>query len=71
MTLLQLEYIIAVDTYKSFILAAEKSFITQPTLSMQIQKLEASLNIKILIVVNNLSYLLKLANKSSSKRELY
>lgn len=47
MTLLQLEYIIAVDTYKSFILAAEKSFITQPTLSMQIQKLEASLNIKI------------------------
>lgn len=47
MTLLQLEYIIAVDTHKSFILAAEKSFITQPTLSMQIQKLEASLNIKI------------------------
>jgi LysR family hydrogen peroxide-inducible transcriptional activator len=47
MTLLQLEYIIAVDTYKSFILAAEKSFVTQPTLSMQIQKLEASLGIKI------------------------
>lgn len=47
MTLVQLEYIIAVDTYKSFVLAAEKSFITQPTLSMQIQKLEASLGVKI------------------------
>ena len=47
MTLVQLEYIIAVDTYKSFILAAEKCFVTQPTLSMQIQKLEASLGVKI------------------------
>lgn len=47
MTLVQLEYIIAVDTYKSFVLAAEKSFITQPTLSTQIQKLEASLGVKI------------------------
>lgn len=47
MTLVQLEYIIALDTYKSFMLAAEKSFITQPTLSMQIQKLEASLGVKI------------------------
>ncbi len=47
MTLIQLEYIIAVDTYKSFVLAAEKSYITQPTLSMQIQKLEAYLGVKI------------------------
>ncbi len=47
MTLIQLEYIIALDTYKSFMLAAEKSFVTQPTLSMQIQKLEASLGVKI------------------------
>lgn len=47
MTLVQLEYIIAVDTYKSFVMAAEKCFITQPTLSMQIQKLEASLGIRI------------------------
>lgn len=47
MTLVQLEYIIAVDTYKSFILAAEKCFITQPTLSMQIQKLEISLGVKL------------------------
>lgn len=47
MTLIQLEYIIALDTYKSFMLAAEKSFVTQPTLSMQIQKLETSLGVKI------------------------
>lgn len=47
MTLIQLEYIIAVDTYKSFVLAAEKSFVTQPTLSMQIQKLEKSLGARI------------------------
>src|SRR5690554_1235228 len=47
MTLVQLEYIIAVDTYKSFVMAAEKCFVTQPTLSMQIQKLETSLGIRI------------------------
>jgi len=38
MTLVQLEYIVAVDTYRSFVAAAEKCFVTQPTLSMQIQK---------------------------------
>ena len=47
MTLVQLEYIIAVDTYRSFVAAAEKCFVTQPTLSMQIQKLEDSLGVKI------------------------
>ncbi len=47
MTLVQLEYIIAVDTYRSFVAAAEKCFVTQPTLSMQIQKLEESLGVKI------------------------
>jgi LysR family hydrogen peroxide-inducible transcriptional activator len=47
MTLVQLEYIIAVDTYRHFALAAEKSFVTQPTLSMQIQKLEEELGVKI------------------------
>lgn len=47
MTLVQLEYIVAVDTYRSFVSAAEKCFVTQPTLSMQIQKLEELLNIKI------------------------
>lgn len=47
MTLVQLEYIIAVDTYRSFVAAAEKCFVTQPTLSMQIQKLEESIGARI------------------------
>ena len=47
MTLTQLEYIITLDTYRHFVLASEKCFITQPTLSMQIQKLEEELGIKI------------------------
>lgn len=47
MTLTQLEYVVAVATYKSFVAAAEKTFVTQPTLSMQINKLEEELNVKI------------------------
>jgi LysR family hydrogen peroxide-inducible transcriptional activator len=47
MTITQLEYVVAVATYKSFVAAAEKCFVTQPTLSMQIQKLEEELGIKI------------------------
>src|SRR5688572_29287329 len=47
MTLVQLEYIIAVDTWRHFTTAAEHCFVTQPTLSMQIQKLEEELDIKI------------------------
>lgn len=47
MTLVQLEYIVAVDTYRSFVTAAEKCFVTQPTLSMQIQKLEDTLGVKL------------------------
>jgi len=47
MTLVQLEYIIAVDTWRHFSTAAEHCFITQPTLSMQIQKLEEELDVKI------------------------
>ncbi len=47
MTLTQLEYIVAVDTHRNFGVAAEKCFVTQPTLSMQIQKLEEELGVKI------------------------
>ncbi len=47
MTLVQLEYLVALDTYRSFGVAAEKCFVTQPTLSMQIQKLEEFLNVKL------------------------
>ncbi|WP_321368712.1 LysR substrate-binding domain-containing protein [uncultured Draconibacterium sp.] len=44
-TLTQLEYIVAVDTHRHFGKAAEACFITQPTLSMQIKKLEEDLEI--------------------------
>ncbi|HRE37400.1 MAG TPA: LysR substrate-binding domain-containing protein [Chitinophagaceae bacterium] len=47
MTLTQLEYIVMLDTYRHFVLASEKCFVTQPTLSMQIQKLEEELGVKI------------------------
>ncbi|MBC7553818.1 MAG: LysR family transcriptional regulator [Taibaiella sp.] len=47
MTIIQLEYAISLATYKSFVSAAEKSFVTQPTLSLQIQKLEEELGVKI------------------------
>lgn len=46
-TITQLEYIVAVDTYRHFATAADKCFITQPTLSMQIKKLEEFLDITI------------------------
>lgn len=47
MTLVQLEYIIAVDTCRHFARAADSCFVTQPTLSMQIQKLEEELEVKV------------------------
>ena len=47
MTFVQLEYIIAVDTWRHFATAAEHCFVSQPTLSMQIQKAEKELGVKI------------------------
>lgn len=47
MTLIQLQYIVALDTYRHFVQASEKCFVTQPTLSMQVQKLEEALGVKI------------------------
>jgi LysR family transcriptional regulator, hydrogen peroxide-inducible genes activator len=47
MTFVQLEYVVAVDTYRHFATAAEHCFVTQPTLSMQVQKLEEELGVKI------------------------
>lgn len=47
MTFVQLEYIVAVDTYRHFAMAAGHCFVTQPTLSMQVQKLEEELGLKI------------------------
>ncbi len=45
MTLTQLQYIIAVDTHRHFGRAAESCFVTQPTLSMQLHKLEDELGL--------------------------
>jgi LysR family hydrogen peroxide-inducible transcriptional activator len=47
MTLTQLSYILAVDTHQQFGLAAKACGISQPTLSMQIQKLEDELGLRI------------------------
>jgi len=47
MTITQLQYVLAVAEHKNFTLAAEKCFVTQPTLSMQIQKIEEELKILI------------------------
>lgn len=47
MNLQQLEYILAVNTQRHFAKAAEKCFVTQPTLSMMILKLEEELGVKI------------------------
>lgn len=47
MTITQLKYTIAVAEYKNFTIAAEHCFVTQPTLSMQVQKLEEELDAKI------------------------
>lgn len=43
----QYQYIVAVDTYRHFATAADKCFVSQPTLSMQIKKLEQELDVVI------------------------
>jgi len=45
MTITQLKYVLAVAEYQNFTKAAAHVFVTQPTLSMQIQKLEEELSI--------------------------
>lgn len=45
MTLQQLEYVLAVEKHRHFKKAAESCHVTQPTLSMQLQKLEEELDI--------------------------
>jgi len=45
MTITQLKYVLAVAEYKNFTIASQNCFVTQPTLSMQIQKLEDELGV--------------------------
>ncbi len=47
MTFVQLEYLVAVDTHRHFAKAAAACFVTQPTLSMQLLKLEQELGVRI------------------------
>ncbi|WP_299226203.1 LysR substrate-binding domain-containing protein [uncultured Psychroserpens sp.] len=47
MTITQLHYVLAIAEHKNFTKAAEKCFVTQPTLSTQIQKLEDELDVLI------------------------
>ena len=47
MTITQLYYVLAVAEHQNFTKAAKACFVTQPTLSMQIQKLEDQLDVQI------------------------
>lgn len=47
MTITQIEYILAVEKHRNFVQAADSCCVTQPTLSMQILKLEDELGVKI------------------------
>jgi len=47
MTLIQLEYLIAIDTHRNYASAAKHLFVTQPTLSMQVKKIEDDLGVMI------------------------
>jgi LysR family hydrogen peroxide-inducible transcriptional activator len=47
MTFVQLEYIVSLDTQRHFASAAAHCHVTQPTLSMQINKLEQELGLKL------------------------
>jgi LysR family hydrogen peroxide-inducible transcriptional activator len=47
MTITQLQYVLAVAEHQNFTKASAFCFVTQPTLSMQIQKLEDQLDVQI------------------------
>lgn len=81
MTLTQLNYILAVERCRNFAQAAKECFVTQPTLSMQIQKLEDYLQVIIFDRSKNpveptpmgktvLSYAQKVMNASNELEEL-
>ena len=52
MTIVQLEYLVAVHSLKHFGLAADRCHITQPSLSVQVQKLEQELGVQIFVRSN-------------------
>ena len=58
MTITQLKYVLAVAEYQNFTVASEHCFVTQPTLSMQIQKLEEELDTQIFNRNKKIRYLI-------------
>ena len=47
MTLQQLQYVVALDNFRHFVKAAESCFVAQPTLTLQVKKLEEEVGITI------------------------
>lgn len=47
MTIIQLQYVLAIAEHQNFTVAAEHCYVTQPTLSMQVQKIEEELGVAI------------------------
>jgi LysR family hydrogen peroxide-inducible transcriptional activator len=47
MTLQQLQYIVALDEHRHFVRAAASCFVTQPTLTMQVRKLEEEMEVEL------------------------
>ncbi|MEM1328306.1 MAG: LysR substrate-binding domain-containing protein [Bacteroidota bacterium] len=47
MTIQQLRYVIALDTHRNFVKASESCYVAQPTLTLQIKKLEDQMGLKL------------------------
>ncbi len=47
MTIQQLQYVIALDNHRHFVRAAESCFVAQPTLTLQVKKLEEEIGLQI------------------------
>ncbi|SDK00356.1 LysR family transcriptional regulator, hydrogen peroxide-inducible genes activator [Catalinimonas alkaloidigena] len=47
MTLQQLQYVVALDTHRHFVTAAESCFVAQPTLTLQVKKLEEEIGLSL------------------------
>lgn len=47
MTIQQLQYVVALDTHRHFVKAADSCFVAQPTLTLQVRKLEDEIGVQI------------------------
>ena len=70
-SLIQIQYLIALDEHRNFIKAAEACFVTQPTLSMQMKKLEDELGVLIFYRSNQpIVPFYRFKNHTSSQNDL-